>query len=127
LPGKPVGEPLTTAEIADIVQAFADAAAAAKRIGFDAVEIHGAHGYLVDNFLWEGLNQREDKYGGSRTKRSQFAVEIVQAMKAQGITHIVECGPGKVLSGLVKRIDTQISADAINDQASLEAVLEASK
>ncbi|TFH74891.1 NADH:flavin oxidoreductase [Gammaproteobacteria bacterium LSUCC0112] len=83
LPGKPVGEPLTHDEIADIVQAFADAAGNAKRIGFDAIEIHGAHGYLVDNFLWEGLNQREDKYGGSRTKRSQFAVEIVQAIRAQ--------------------------------------------
>jgi 2,4-dienoyl-CoA reductase-like NADH-dependent reductase (Old Yellow Enzyme family) len=83
LPGKQTGEPLTTDEIAVIVKAFADAAGNAKRIGFDAVEIHGAHGYLVDNFLWEGLNQRDDKYGGSRAKRSQFAVEIVQAIRAQ--------------------------------------------
>lgn len=83
LPGKRVGEPLTAEEITQIVQAFADAAGNAKRIGFDAVEIHGAHGYLVDNFLWEGLNQRDDKYGGSRAKRSQFAVEIVQAIRAQ--------------------------------------------
>jgi len=83
LPGKVVGEPLTSDEITQIVQAFADAAGNAKRIGFDAVEIHGAHGYLVDNFLWEGLNQRDDKYGGSRAKRSQFAVEIVQAIREQ--------------------------------------------
>jgi [acyl-carrier-protein] S-malonyltransferase len=48
-------------------------------------------------------------------------------MSTLGITRVIECGPGKVLSGLVKRIDTQMTADAINDQASLEAVLEASK
>jgi len=54
-------------------------------------------------------------------------VESVQKMSALGITRVIECGPGKVLSGLVKRIDTQLSADAINDQASLEAILEASQ
>jgi [acyl-carrier-protein] S-malonyltransferase len=54
-------------------------------------------------------------------------VESVQKMSALGITRVIECGPGKVLSGLVKRIDTQLSADAINDQASLEATLEASQ
>ena len=54
-------------------------------------------------------------------------VESVQKMSALGITRVIECGPGKVLSGLVKRIDTQLTADAINDQASLEAVLEASQ
>lgn len=83
LPGKQVGEPLSTEEIADIVHAFASAARNAKDIGFDAVEIHGAHGYLVDDFLWEGLNQRDDAYGGSRARRSQFAVEIVQAIRAE--------------------------------------------
>lgn len=81
LPGKKTGEPLSTEEITEIVQAFAEAAANAKAIGFDAVEIHGAHGYLVDDFLWEGLNQRDEKYGGSRSKRSQFAVEIVKAIR----------------------------------------------
>jgi len=54
-------------------------------------------------------------------------VESVQKMSTLGITRVIECGPGKVLSGLVKRIDAQLSADAINDQASLEAVLEASQ
>lgn len=54
-------------------------------------------------------------------------VESVQKMSALGITRVIECGPGKVLSGLVKRIDTQLSADAINDQPSFEAILEASQ
>tara|TARA_R110002072_G_scaffold301164_3_gene480337 strand:+ start:128787 stop:129896 length:1110 start_codon:yes stop_codon:yes gene_type:complete len=83
LPGKLVGEPLSVAEIDSIVRAFGEAGGNAKKLGFDALEIHGAHGYLVDDFLWEGLNQRSDKYGGSRAARSQFAVEIVQAIRAE--------------------------------------------
>lgn len=83
LPGKKVGEPLSVSEIEEIVKAFGTAARRAKEVGFDAVEVHGAHGYLVDNFLWKGLNQRDDKYGGSRARRSQFAVEIVQAIRAE--------------------------------------------
>lgn len=83
LPGKQVGEPLSTGEIDEIVKAFADAGRNAKTLGFDALEIHGAHGYMIDDFLWEGLNTRDDKYGGSRAKRSQFAVEIVQAIRAE--------------------------------------------
>jgi [acyl-carrier-protein] S-malonyltransferase len=51
-------------------------------------------------------------------------VETVQALKARGIAHLVECGPGKVLSGLVKRIHGELATDAINDQASMDALLE---
>ncbi len=82
-PGKKVLEPLSTQEIDAIVQAYAMAAKSAKDIGFDSLEIHGAHGYLIDSFLWEGTNQRSDKYGGSISKRSQFPAEIVQAMRAE--------------------------------------------
>ena len=53
----------------------------AKRLGFDAVEIHGAHGYLIDQFFWEGTNQRDDEYGGSLEKRSRFAVEVIEAVR----------------------------------------------
>ncbi|MFX6819350.1 hypothetical protein ABTH35_20505, partial [Acinetobacter baumannii] len=56
--GKQVAEPMTDEDIADTVEAFATAAAAAKEIGFDAVELHGAHGYLVDQFFWEQSNRR---------------------------------------------------------------------
>jgi 2,4-dienoyl-CoA reductase-like NADH-dependent reductase (Old Yellow Enzyme family) len=83
LPDKKVGDPMSTVEIDSLVRAFAEAGGNAKRLGFDALEIHGAHGYMVDNFLWEGLNQRDDRYGGSRSKRSQFAVEIVQAIRQE--------------------------------------------
>jgi [acyl-carrier-protein] S-malonyltransferase len=52
-------------------------------------------------------------------------VEVIQAMKAHGITHIIECGPGKVLSGMVKRIDPQINALSITDPESMQAALDA--
>ena len=48
----------------------------------DGVEIHGAHGYLIDQFFWKGSNQRTDEYGGSRANRSRFAIELVQAVRA---------------------------------------------
>jgi 2,4-dienoyl-CoA reductase-like NADH-dependent reductase (Old Yellow Enzyme family) len=54
--GKQVAEPMTDADIADTVEAFARAAGLAKDIGFDAVELHGAHGYLVDQFFWDKSN-----------------------------------------------------------------------
>jgi 2,4-dienoyl-CoA reductase-like NADH-dependent reductase (Old Yellow Enzyme family) len=54
---------------------FAQAAKDAQSIGMDGVEIHGAHGYLIDQFFWEGSNQRTDEYGGSLANRSRFAIE----------------------------------------------------
>lgn len=69
-------------DIADAIRAFADAALAAKRLGFDAVELHGAHGYLIDQFFWEGTNRREDTYGGKDLPgRARFAADIVQAVR----------------------------------------------
>ncbi len=57
---------------------FARAAADAKRLGFDMVELHGAHGYLIDQFFWAGTNERTDRYGGATLKeRSRFAAEVV--------------------------------------------------
>ncbi|EFM12407.1 NADH:flavin oxidoreductase/NADH oxidase [Paenibacillus curdlanolyticus YK9] len=81
LHGNKVTEPMTKEEIAQLVAAYAQAAADAKRIGFDGVEIHGAHGYLIDQFLWEQTNKREDEYGGSLVKRARFAVEVVAAVR----------------------------------------------
>ncbi|OPA73483.1 12-oxophytodienoate reductase [Paenibacillus selenitireducens] len=69
------------AEIAEIVQAFAQAAAEAKRIGFDGIELHGAHGYLIDQFFWEKTNQRTDRYGGNMLARTRFAVEVIEACR----------------------------------------------
>lgn len=81
-PGKVVGHAMTKQDIDEVVRAFADAARDAKALGFDGVEIHGAHGYLIDQFFWEGTNQRDDEYGGSLENRGRFAVEIIRAVRA---------------------------------------------
>lgn len=61
---------MTDKDIAETIDAFAKAASAAKKIGFDAVELHGAHGYLIDEFLWSASNTRTDAYGGDAKKRA---------------------------------------------------------
>ena len=68
-------------DIAAIVHAFAEAAFEAKRIGFDGIELHGAHGYLIDQFFWEKTNPRTDYYGGDMLARSRFAVEVIEACR----------------------------------------------
>ncbi|MFF5478910.1 NADH:flavin oxidoreductase [Streptomyces sp. NPDC012935] len=75
------GKAMTRSDLDDVIGAFAQAAADAERIGFDGVEIHGAHGYLVDQFLWEGTNRRTDAYGGDPVARTTFAAEIVAAVR----------------------------------------------
>lgn len=81
LSGEPVTEPMTKQQIDGIVAAFAQAAADAKRIGFDGIELHGAHGYLIDQFFWDKTNQRTDEYGGDLEARTTFAVEIIDACR----------------------------------------------
>lgn len=81
-PGAANGVAMTQDDIDAVVASFAQAALDAKNIGFDAIEVHGAHGYLVDQFFWEGTNQRTDKYGGSLENRTRFGVEIVNAIRA---------------------------------------------
>ena len=80
-PGERVREPMTQKEIDDVVQAYGVAAASAERLGFDGVEIHGAHGYLIDQFFWEGTNQRTDRYGGDLVRRTRFAVEVIEEIR----------------------------------------------
>ena len=77
-PGVKIGEPMTQADIDVVIEAFAQGAANAQRVGFDGVEIHGAHGYIIDEFFWDGTNQRTDKYGGDLVGRTRFAMEIIQ-------------------------------------------------
>nr|WP_202538119.1 NADH:flavin oxidoreductase [Streptomyces sp. SID8379] len=80
---EPTGKAMTQQDLDDVVAAFAQAAADAERIGFDGVELHGAHGYLLDQFLWEGTNRRTDGYGGDPVARTKFAEEIVAAVRAK--------------------------------------------
>ena len=81
LPGKARGEAMSDARIADTIAAFADAAANAKAVGFDGIEIHGAHGYLIDQFFWAGTNVRDDAWGGDAIGRTRFACEVIAACR----------------------------------------------
>jgi 2,4-dienoyl-CoA reductase-like NADH-dependent reductase (Old Yellow Enzyme family) len=69
-------------DIHEVIEAFAHAAAAARSLGFDGVAIHGAHGYLIDQFLWGRTNRRTDGYGGPAENRVRFGVEVVRAIRA---------------------------------------------
>ena len=81
-PGKQFGVGMTEEEVADAIQAFADAAKAAKNLGFETIELHGAHGYLIDQFFWDGTNVREDAYGAKDLPgRARFAADILRAVR----------------------------------------------
>jgi len=83
-PGEPKGKAMTESDIADAIAAYGRAAADAKRLGFDCVEIHGAHGYLIDQFFWDQLNHRTDKYGGNTlAERSLFGIEVIKEVRRQ--------------------------------------------
>lgn len=80
--GRPKGRALAADELEGIAQLFARGARTAKEVGFDAVELHGAHGYLLDEFLWERTNLRTDDYGGTLAARTRFPAEVVAAVRA---------------------------------------------
>ncbi|ADD40977.1 NADH:flavin oxidoreductase [Stackebrandtia nassauensis] len=82
LDDRPAGKTMTPTDLDEVIEAFATAAAAAQAAGFDGVELHGAHGYLIDQFLWEHTNRRTDSYGGDIAGRTRFAAEIVSACRA---------------------------------------------
>lgn len=76
------GDVMTEEDIEKTILAFTEAAVNAKKVGFDGIEIHGAHGYLIDQFFWEGTNKRTDKWGGKTIReRSRFAIEIIKSIR----------------------------------------------
>lgn len=83
LTGKKIADEPTEADVIDMAQAYADAAADAKRLGFDVIELHGAHAYLIDEFFWAVTNQRTDRFGGATIEqRSEFAAEAIRRCRA---------------------------------------------
>ncbi|MFC4213200.1 NADH:flavin oxidoreductase [Pedobacter lithocola] len=81
-PGFENGVAMTDSAIADTIAAFGQAAADAKALGFDTVEIHGAHQYLIDQFFWDATNNRSDIYGGKTlAERTRFAVEVIKEVR----------------------------------------------
>ena len=73
---------MTQGDIDAVIEAFATAGKSAYQMGFDGVQLHAAHGYLIDQFLWEETNLRDDRYGGSIRRRATFGAEIVAAIRA---------------------------------------------
>lgn len=79
--GEQVNEPMSEVEIADAIEGYARSAGHAARLGFDGIELHGAHGYLLDQFFWAGTNHRTDRWGGDLIGRTRFAVEVIRACR----------------------------------------------
>ena len=79
--GDAIPREMTIVEIEEMVQKYADAARRSKEAGFDLVELHGAHGYLLAQFLSGYSNKREDEYGGTFEKRMRFPLEVVEAVR----------------------------------------------
>jgi 2,4-dienoyl-CoA reductase-like NADH-dependent reductase (Old Yellow Enzyme family) len=79
--GAQISPPLTENEISALIDAYGRAAGEARRLGFDGVEIHGAHGYLIDQFFWAFTNKRTDVYGGDLVRRTRFGAEVVRACR----------------------------------------------
>jgi 2,4-dienoyl-CoA reductase-like NADH-dependent reductase (Old Yellow Enzyme family) len=78
---EPVGPSMTTAEIERVMEAYGKAAANAQSVGFDGLELHGAHGYLIDQFFWSQTNSRTDAYGGDLVRRTRFAAEAIAQVR----------------------------------------------
>jgi 2,4-dienoyl-CoA reductase-like NADH-dependent reductase (Old Yellow Enzyme family) len=75
--------PMTDSDVADIIAAYAVAARNAIALGADGIAIHGAHGYLIDTFLWDYTNRREDRWGGDPARRAAFGAAVVRAIRAE--------------------------------------------
>lgn len=114
--GGAVPEELTFEEIQEIVEAFGDAAKRAQVAGFDMVEIHGAHGYLITNFLSPLTNKRADWYGGSSENRMRFLVEIVKDVRKK-------VGPNFPLSVRLSATEYEPDGLMIEDTIELAKVL----
>lgn len=115
---EPLCHEMTEADIDDVIEAFAAAAADAQRLNFDGVEIHAAHGYLIDEFFWEKSNRRTDRYGGSIANRARFAAEIVAAVRER----VGSAYPIILRWSQWKQQDYQ--ARLVTDSASLEQFLD---
>ncbi|MGX6603187.1 oxidoreductase [Micromonosporaceae bacterium Da 78-11] len=87
--GRAAAHPMTVADLDTLIGAYATAAEVAARAGFDAVEVHAAHGYLLDEFLWPVTNRRTDRFGGPAANRAAFPAAVIAAVKAAGLPVLV--------------------------------------
>jgi 2,4-dienoyl-CoA reductase-like NADH-dependent reductase (Old Yellow Enzyme family)/thioredoxin reductase len=124
-PGGDMPQELTKEEIKEIVDAFAQAAARAKQAGFDGVEIHAAHAYLIHQFLSASSNKRLDEYGGSVANRARFLIEIIHAIRdAVGNDYPVWCRISAQEYGIAEGITLQESKEIVKlaQEAGIDAV-----
>jgi 2,4-dienoyl-CoA reductase-like NADH-dependent reductase (Old Yellow Enzyme family) len=115
---------LSTEEIARIVAAFAEGARRAKAYGFDAVQLHGAHGYLINQFLSPLTNRRSDAYGGSAENRCRFLLETCRAVRAavgKDYPVLIKLNGCDFLEGGLSREDALYAARAL-DREGIDAI-----
>ncbi|MCI8647230.1 MAG: FAD-dependent oxidoreductase [Firmicutes bacterium] len=109
---------MTTQEVDDMIEKFGDAALRAKKAGFDGVQIHGAHGYLVCEFASSYSNKRTDKYGGNLVNRMRFPVEIVKDIRKK-------CGPDFAIDYKISGEERVKGGTNIEDTKAMAIMLEA--
>lgn len=111
-------------EIANIVSDFTQAAVRARQAGFDAIQLHAAHGFLLSQFLSPALNQRTDKYGGTLENRARFLIEVVRSIRkatGPGYPLLIKLNSEDFLEGGLTR-DEAVQVAAMIEAASVDAV-----
>lgn len=120
LPGGQFGEPraMSGEKIKTVIEAYGVATRAARQAGFDGVQVHSAHGYLISQFLSPLTNQRRDEWGGALENRARFLIEVVKAAKA-------EAGPGFAVAVKLNSTDFQKGGFSKTDSMAVIAMLNA--
>jgi len=120
----PMGREMTHAEIRLIVDGFRDGAIRAKKAGFDGIQIHAAHGFLLSQFLSPFFNKREDEYGGSIENRSRIVLEVVQSVReavGEGFPVLVKINTEDYLEGGFD-VDDMLQAAGMLEKSGVDAV-----
>lgn len=115
-PGRKVCEGAGQAQIDEVIEAYGRGADTAMKLGFDGVEIHGGHGYLIDQFLWSELNKRTDRYGGSAAARGRFAAEVVSEVRRRvgpGVPIVLRISHWKMVDYRARIADTPQELEAL--------------
>ena len=112
-PGAATPEALTGEEIVDLIARFAETARIVVEAGFDGVQLHGAHGYLISQFLSPAANQRDDEWGGDADRRRRFLVEVIRATRAA-------IGPDRVLA--LKLNSSDFQRGGFTEEESLDVI-----
>lgn len=122
--GQTICRAMSKPDIANIISAFTQAAVRARQAGFDAIQLHAAHGFLLSQFLSPALNQRTDEYGGTLENRARFLLEVVQSIRkaiGPGYPLLIKLNSEDFLeSGLTR--DEAVQVAAMLEAASVDAI-----